>query len=81
MLRRLCFFRISAKSPIVQQNRQLFELMVKRRKIHKMFDMIKCEQWTTILEKNGFASEKNLVLKDTVFSSDQIREIKAGTLS
>ena len=38
--------------------------MVSRRKLHKVFDGIKCEVWKDILEKNGHASEKNLVLKD-----------------
>jgi hypothetical protein len=38
--------------------------MKERRKLHKMFDLIKCEFWINALEKNSFASEKNLILKD-----------------
>jgi len=38
--------------------------MILRRKFHKIYDLIKCDAWMNIIEKNGFASEKNLVLKD-----------------
>jgi hypothetical protein len=42
--------------------------MINRRKLHKMFDLIKCDFWFNSLEKNGYASEKNLILKDFYIS-------------
>ena len=47
---------------------QLYKFMIERRKLHKIFDMIKCDLWTNIIEKNGFAGEKSFVLKDFYIS-------------
>jgi hypothetical protein len=38
--------------------------MINRRRLHKVFDMIKCDAWLNMMEKNGFASEKNMILKE-----------------
>jgi hypothetical protein len=46
--------------------------MIFRRKFHKIYDLIKCDAWMNIIEKNGFASEKNLVLKDFYISLPQL---------
>ena len=54
--------------------------MVDRRKLHKIFDLIKCDAWMTLLEKKGFASEKNFVLKECYFSLHQLVEYREGHL-
>ena len=43
-------------------NPKLREILVLRRKVHKLFDMLKCSKWQSIIEKNGYP--KHLVLKD-----------------
>jgi len=52
--------------------------MILRRKFHKIYDLIKCDAWMNIIEKNGFASEKNLVLKDFYITLSQINLYKNG---
>ena len=39
-----------------------------------MFDLLKCDYWLNSLEKNGYASEKNMVLKDFYITFEQIAE-------
>ena len=48
--------------------------MVLRRKVHKLFDMLKCSKWQTIIDKNGYP--KHLVLKDAYLTPSQLRDIK-----
>jgi len=38
--------------------------MVKRRKLHKLYDALQCEESSNILERNSFAHLKNLVITD-----------------
>lgn len=45
-----------------------------------MFDMIKCEFYLNSMERYGYASEKNMVLKDFYISFSQIEEFKEGKL-
>lgn len=56
--------------------------MLSRRRLHKIFDCLKCEDTSklSILEKNGFAGDKNLVLKECILSFDQVKEIGNGRL-
>ena len=54
--------------------------MIKRRRLHKLFDAIKCDFKSTVVEKLGFASEKNLVIKECFVSLDQLRHLKTGQL-
>lgn len=54
--------------------------MVNRRQLHKVFDSIKCDTFTNIVERNGFASEKNLILKECYLSLEQMAELNRGTL-
>ena len=43
--------------------------------------MIKCDAWVNIMEKNGFASEKNMVIKDFFISiSTQLSDYADGEL-
>ena len=54
--------------------------MILRRKLHKVFDMIKCEAWMNIIEANGYIGDKNLILKDFYLTVEQLKEIKKGKL-
>ncbi len=58
------FIRIDKRNPMLVYNQQLRRTLVLRRRVHKMFDMIQCNKWRTILELGGFGDHKNLVLKD-----------------
>jgi hypothetical protein len=49
--------------------------MVNRRQLHKVFDSLKCDTFQNIVERNGFASEKNLVLKECYLSLEQMGEL------
>jgi len=64
----------------VALKRDLFDFMVERRQVHKIFDLIKCDTWTNIVERNGFASEKNLILKECYLTLTQISELESGLL-
>ena len=56
--------------------------MVQRRRLHKIYDALKCSDAlrSTIIDKNGFAGDKNLILKDCILSTDQIKYLKSGVL-
>ena len=58
------FIKIDHQNPQVSLREELYSFMLERRQLHKVFDMIKCDEWSNIVERNGFASEKNLILKD-----------------
>lgn len=45
-----------------------------------VFDLIKCDTWTNIVERNGFAAEKNLILKDCYLTLQQLAELQDGLL-
>jgi hypothetical protein len=53
----------------------MYEFMLKRRRFHKIFDAIKCQEAHFIIEKNGFAADKNLVLKDCIVSFEQLKDL------
>ena len=42
--------------------------------------MIKCDTWKDIVERNGFAMEKNLILKDCYLTIHQLSELSSGLL-
>ena len=42
-LTQMCYVKLSPKNPVLKQNLELRNLMVKRRQCHKMFDRIKCD--------------------------------------
>ena len=54
--------------------------MIRRRQLHCVFDLIKCDTWVNIVERNGFASEKNLILKDCYLTLEQLAELQDGLL-
>ncbi len=58
----------------------LFRVLMKRRRLHKVFDLMRCEGRLSLIEKAGFAAEKNLILKDCYLSLDQLRGLKDPSL-
>jgi hypothetical protein len=46
--------------------------------MHKVFDLLKCDEWETIIEKNGFAKEKNLLMRECYITLDQLPSIESG---
>lgn len=57
-------------------NPNLRDLLVARRKVHKLFDLIKCNKWNSILEINELGDYKNLVLRDCYLSFEQLYNLK-----
>jgi len=51
-------------NPQVAIHEELKTFMIRRRQLNYVFDLIKCDTWINIVERNGFAAEKNLILKD-----------------
>jgi len=46
--------------------------MLKRRRLHKMYDSIICEARVYILERNSHAGDKNLILKECYVTLEQL---------
>ncbi len=55
--------------------------MIKRKKLHKIYDSLRCEASVNILEKNSYADLKNLVLKDCYVTLDQLALINTPDLT
>ena len=68
------FVKIDKRNPILNQKPNLRNAMVVRRKVHKMFDMLKCEGWNDLLESNGFKIEKFFVMRDCYLTFDMINQ-------
>lgn len=79
-LTRRNYIKITQSNPQVTLQDSLYLFMVQRRRIHKIFDAITCEAWTNIIERNGYASEKNLILKDFYISIQQLNGFREGSL-
>lgn len=62
LLNRNNYIKIENNHPQVGVQQSLYQFMVHRRRIHKMFDLIKCEEQMNIM--NNYASEKYMVMKD-----------------
>ena len=55
--------------------------MIKRKKLHKLYDSLKCEASANILERNSYAHLKNLVLKDCYVTLDQLALINSPEMT
>lgn len=54
--------------------------MIRRRQLHCVFDLFKCDTWTNIAERNGYAAEKNLILRECYLTLQQLAELQDGLL-
>ena len=54
--------------------------MIRRRQLNHIFNLIKCDTWINIVERNGFAPEKVFVLKDCYLTLEQLSELQSGLL-
>jgi len=54
--------------------------MIRRRQLHHVFDLFRCDTWTNIVEREGFAAEKNLVLRECYLTLQQLAELPQGLL-
>mmetsp|Transcript_35315 Transcript_35315/g.34327 ORF Transcript_35315/g.34327 Transcript_35315/m.34327 type:complete len:228 (-) Transcript_35315:176-859(-) len=73
-LSKFSYVKIDKCNPLLAYTDQLKKLMVLRRKVHKVFDLIQCNKWVTIFEVNGFQDDKNLILRDCYFSFNQLMD-------
>jgi hypothetical protein len=67
-LNRKCYLQIPSNHPQIKLQQAFYKFMVQRRRLHKLYDLLRCEQKTVALEKKGFAGDKNLILKDCYLS-------------
>ena len=74
-MKQFTYVKIDKENPVLLVNKHLRAVMVLRRKCHKIFDMIKCAKWTSILDKSGFSQCKNLIIKECVMSIEQITNL------
>ncbi len=65
-LRTRSYIRLTIDHPKVKQERSLYTFMLRRRRLHKLFDSMHCDLRFTFMDM--FASEKNLVLQDCFVS-------------
>ena len=72
MLKKLHFIKIDKKNPVLMLKPDLRNLLAKRRMIHKMFDMIKCESWKTLINIEEMKEHKYLLLRDCYLTLDLI---------
>lgn len=49
--------------------------MVERKKLNKLYDLIKCNKWYSLLGTNAYDSHKNLVLKEAYFTFNQLEDL------
>jgi len=68
------FVKIDKRNPILQFRPDLREALVIRRNVHKLFDLLKCPQWRTVLASNEITSttDQLLVLRDCYLTFDSI---------
>ena len=74
LLRKFNIVLIDKMNPILNFKPELRRLMVLRRIVHKMFDMIKCDDWAVIINKRDCSEYKFLVLRDSYLTFDLICE-------
>jgi hypothetical protein len=54
--------------------KELRDAMVLRRKVHKLFDTLKCDAWSTLLADNGFRDRLFLVMRECYLTFDTINK-------
>lgn len=74
LLRKYCTVKIDKQNPILQFKPELRRLLVLRRIVHKMFDMVKCDNWEGLIDKGIYKDYKFLVLRDCYLTFDLICE-------
>jgi hypothetical protein len=75
-MKQFTYIKIDKQNPVLLVNKHLRAIMVLRRKCHKIFDMIKCTKWASILDKSGFSQCKNLIIKECVMTIEQITNLE-----
>ena len=74
LLRKYTHIKVDKQNPILSFKPELRRLFVDRRIVHKMFDMIKCDEWESLIEKNKYKDYKFLVLRDCYLTIDMLCE-------
>ena len=65
------FVKIDKKNPILKLKPELREALVLRRMVHKMFDMLICDEWTNLFQ-GQFKGYEFLILRDCFLTFDMI---------
>jgi hypothetical protein len=70
LLRAKYYLKLTTQHPQVSQQPSLYKFMLSRRRLHKLFDGIRCEQRYTWMDKNLYSAEKNLVLQECYVTTE-----------
>ena len=65
------FVKVDKRNPILMLKPELREAMVLRRMVHKMFDMLICDEWMNLIT-GRFREISFLILRDCYLTFDQI---------
>ena len=71
-LRKFHFVKVDKRNPILALKPELRKALLLRRKVHKMFDMLYCNEWTSLIEQGQFRDYKFLILRDCYLTFDLI---------
>ena len=66
--------KIDKQNPILQIKPDLRRMLVLRRTIHKLYDMIVCEKWDSLINTGDLKEYKFLVLRDCYLTMDLLSE-------
>ena len=66
------FIKIDKRNPILKLRPALRNALVWRRKVHKLFDMLKCPRWNVLLQETEFKNDQFVVLRDCYLPFDWI---------
>ena len=66
------FYKVDKRNPILNMKKDLRDTMVLRRKVHKLFDTLKCDEWSTLLADNNYREKQFLVMRECYLTFDMI---------
>lgn len=74
LLMKYRIIKIDKQNPILQIKPDLRRMLVLRRTIHKLYDMIVCDNWDSLINTGDLKEYKFLVLRDCYLTMDLLCE-------
>ena len=68
------FVKIDKRNPVLMLKPELREAMVLRRMVHKMFDMLICDEWNNLVSQGHIKEFKFLILRDCYLTFELISQ-------
>ena len=70
------FVKVDKRNPILHFKPDLRQALLLRRVVHKMFDMLICDEWMNMIGQGQFRDYKFLILRDCHLTFDLISQPK-----